>query len=118
MILLRPRVLPENYDVGLGNILSDENGNIYKCKLPKFNLMVEGYCEDLLTKEKSFKIKEEIGPIVVLGPNKNYFDYYKNFIINNNIETTNSENDINKYFTGLHVGFQINENDKENDNKI
>ena len=118
MILLRPRVLPENYDVGLGNILSDENGNIYKCKLPKFNLMVEGNYEDLLTKEKSFKIKEEIGPIIVLGPNKNYFDYYENFIINNNIETTNSENDINKYFKGLNVGFQINENDNENDNEI
>ena len=110
-ILMRPRIMPDNFDIDLENILWEQNWNSYKCKLPNYNKMDDILDnEDIINKNKLYKIEDKNRPIVVIGYKKNnlYFD-------NNNYSTNNSfidNSDFNNYYSGLHVGFIINENEK------
>ena len=99
LIIFRPKVLPDNYNMDLGDYLEAENGNIYNCYLPKFS-ETQLKIKDLTKKQVEECIKKKI-PILIVGPNIN------NIINDDNIENINenTNNNINKYFLNLNIGF-------------
>ena len=110
-ILMRPRIMPDNFDVDLGDIFREQNWNSFKCKLPKYNLMDDiSDNEDILNKDKLYKIEDKSRPILVIGYKK--INGNLNNVNNYNINNSFIDNDLNKYFSGLHVGFCINGNEK------
>ena len=97
LILFRPKKLPINYKVDLGDNLDIDEGNIYKYRLPKYS---EAFSKnENLTKKQIESCKKHEIPIVVIGPNNKNIENEDNMINNNS---------INKYFLNLNLGFANN----------
>ena len=92
LLLLRPKELPENYNINLGDNINIDEGNIYRYILPKYSEVNSKICD--LTKKDIDLCKKNQAPIVIIGPTNNVTD--------NNLEDNTS---INKYFLELNIGF-------------
>lgn len=103
VLLMRPKVVSDFYNVDLGEMFDEIEGNTYMCHLPKYDEQLEEKIEDINFIKKDNDI-EEI-PIVVLEPNEEGNN-------SNNIDNSGfMEYDINKYFSNIKVGyFNINNN--------
>ena len=91
LILFRPKRLPPNFSVDLGNNMDQDIGLIYKAFLPKYNMV------NNLFKENQKEIQSLKGrnlPILVLGPCVSHYD-------------TGGEEEIsiNNYINNIEVGF-------------
>ena len=65
LYVMFPRILPENFNVDLGNDLDEDIGLVFKAFLPKYNMINNEYKEN----EKEIKsIKDKKIPILILGP--------------------------------------------------
>lgn len=103
VFLMRPKVVSDFYNVDLGEMFDEVEGNTYMCHLPNFNEQIEEKLDEINFNKKDYDI-EEI-PIVVIEPYEE--DNNSNIIDNSNIV----EYDINKYFSNIKVGFfNINNN--------
>lgn len=104
LIILRPKELPENYSVDFGQSVEEDTGMIYNYKLPNYS---EAFSkEEKISKNliNAVKEKEVEIPIVVIGPNnKNTFN--NSFIRSGPDVNDLAENDINKYFNHLNIGY-------------
>ena len=96
--LMRPKVVPEFFDVDLIDMFNFTMGKHYKCKLPK--------CDEIYSKENEvFNIKKhdidiDETPIIVINP----FKQKKNSI-NSDDDILDEEYDTNKYFSNVNIGF-------------
>ena len=91
MILLRPQILPPNFNVDLGNNLDEDLGLIYKAFLPKYK-DVETLFEE---NEKDLKqIKDSNIPILIVGPCVSHYD-----------AKGQEEISINNYINNVEIGF-------------
>ena len=88
MLLLRPKELPENYNINFGDNIDIDEGNIYKYILPKYSEVNSKICD--LTKKEIDLCKKNQTPIVIIGPT-------------NNVADNNLENNIK-----LNIGFADN----------
>ena len=95
LLLFRPKELPENYNINLGDNINIDEGNIYKYILPKYSEVNSKICD--LTKKEIDLCKKNQTPIVIIGPTNNVTD--------NNLENNTS---LNKYFLELNIGFAEN----------
>ena len=95
LLLFRPKELPENYNINLGDNINIDEGNIYKYILPKYSEMNSKICD--LTKKEIDLCKKNQTPIVIIGATDNVTD--------NNLENNTS---LNKYFLELNIGFAEN----------
>jgi hypothetical protein len=103
VFLMRPKVVSDFYNVDLGEMFDEVEGNTYMCHLPNFNEQIEEKLDEINFNKKDYDI-EEI-PIVVIEPYEE--ENNSNIIDNSNIV----EYDINKYFSNIKVGFfNINNN--------
>jgi len=103
VFLMRPKVVSDFYNVDLGEMFDEIEGNTYMCHLPNFNEQYEEKLDEININKKDYDI-EEI-PIVVIEPYEE--DNNSNIIDNSNV----MEYDINKYFSNIKVGFfNINNN--------
>ena len=102
LILFRPKELPENYNVNLGDSIEGEDGDIYQYNLPKYS---EAHLKipDLNKKQVEKCRKNEL-PIVIIGPNIRNLNDTGN--IDNDIISNNSS--INNYFLNLNIGYANN----------
>ena len=99
LIIFRPKELPENYNIDLGDSIDGEVGNIYQYKLPKYSeahLLIKD-----LTKKQVEEIKKNKTPIVIVGPNVKNINNDPNIISNENNANNSS---INNYFANLNIG--------------
>ena len=105
LILFRPKELPENYNIDLGDNIDGEDGNIYQYILPKYSeahLLIKD-----LTKKQVDECKKNKIPIIIIGPNLKNINNEPNDINNENNSNNSS---INNYFANLNIG--ISENQK------
>lgn len=102
VFLMRPKIVPAFYDVDLGDIFNEIEGNTFKCDLPNFDDRFD-YDEDIISVNKKVYDTDEI-PIVVIGP---YNDINNSFISD---KSDIIENDLNKYFSKINIGY-CNNND-------
>lgn len=93
LYLFRPKQLPENYDIFMGDNIDVVEGEIYLCKLPKYS-EANVKIERLKNKDVNKCLKNN-DPILVVGPNNNS---------STKTSTKNSSSSINKYFLNLYVG--------------
>ena len=91
LLLFRPRQLPPNFAVDLGNNVDEDIGLIYKAFLPKYNGMNERFKEN--PKELQ-NLKGKNIPILVLGPCLSHID-----------AGGEEEISINNYINNIEVGF-------------
>ena len=107
LILFRPKELPENYNVNLGDNIEGEDGNIYQYHLPKYseaNLKIP----DLTKKQVESCKKNEI-PIIIIGPNSRNLNNSGNIEnIDNDININSNNSSINNYFLNLNIGYANN----------
>ena len=89
LIIFKPRLLPDNYNIVIGNELDE--GKIFKCKLPQYE-KAHNKIKDLTKKQVNLCKNDEL-PILIIGPNN----------INNSLDENNY--DINNYFSNLRVGY-------------
>ena len=102
LILFRPKELPENYNVNLGDSIEGEEGNIYQYNLPKYS---ESHLKiPDLNKKQVDQCKKNEMPIIIIGPNINNLNNFEN--IDKEIISTNSS--INNYFLNLNIGYANN----------
>ena len=91
MILLRPKLLPPNFNIDLGNNMDEDLGLIYKDFLPKYrdvNTLLE-------ENEKEIKqLKDNNTPILIVGPCLSHYD-----------AGGQEEISINNYINNVEVGF-------------
>ena len=90
LVLIRPKIVPQNYNVDLGDDINADPGSIYKFKCPNYN---ENHIViTKITGKQINLIQNDNLPIVIIGPNNVKF---------------NGANDtqINRYFTNVQIGF-------------
>ena len=98
IFLMRPKIVPNFYNVDLGDMFNEIEGNTYNCFLPKFEDRFDDKKLKININKKDYDSKEI--PIIVIGPGNEYINY------------SNSENsgiieyDINKYFSNIQIGFK------------
>ena len=90
LILIRPKIVPENYNVDLGDDINAEPGNLYKFKLPNYNECHSNISK--ITGKQVNLIQNDNLPIVIIGPNNIRFN-------------GTNDTEINRYFSCLHVGY-------------
>ena len=88
-IALRPKILPNNYNIYLGDDIDEGEENIYNYNLPKYSEMNLKYRDP--SKKEIESCKKDDMPILIIGPTNS----------EDNIDDTN----INKYFLELNIGF-------------
>ena len=107
LILFRPKELPENYNVNLGDSIEGEDGNIYQYHLPKYseaNLKIPD-----LTKKQVEACKKNEMPIIIIGPNSRNLNNSGNIEnIDNDININSNNSSINNYFLNLNIGYANN----------
>ena len=91
LFIFRPRQLPPNFSVDLGNNMDEEFGLIYKAFLPKYNLVNNLFKTD---PKDIQSLKEKNIPILVLGPCLSHYD-----------TGGQKEISINNYINNIEVGF-------------
>ena len=91
-IIIRPKKLPDNYNIYDEDIMDEGVENIYNYNLPKYSEINLKYRDPSEKEIKSWK-KNEI-PILIIGPTSSEDNI-------DNIDDTN----INKYFFELNIGF-------------
>ena len=104
LILFRPKELPENYNINLGDNLDGDDGNIYQYKLPNYSeahLLIKD-----LTKKQVDECKKNKTPIVIVGPNVKNINNEPNNISNENNDNNST---INNYFAHLNIGIVDNQ---------
>ena len=103
--LLRPKIVPDFYNVDLGDVFNEEEGITYKCCLPKFEEREEIDNSAIIINKKDYDT-EEI-PILVIGPNHDKIDSINNYIDNDNDNDSSGikECSINKYFSNIQIGY-------------
>ena len=129
VFLMRPKIVPDFYNVDLGDIFNEDEGITYKCVLPKFDERLEIDNVDIKINKKDSETDEI--PIIIIGPFSENIDSINNNYENNNendndnyndidnvngndngneIENDGSdfrESDINKYFSSIQIGYYI-----------
>ena len=103
IFLMRPKIVPDFYNVDLGEVLNEEDGITYKCCLPNFEERFEIDNTEITINKKDYDT-EEI-PILVIGPNNDNIDSINNYIDNDNDSSGIRECSINKYFANIQVGY-------------
>ena len=101
MFLMRPKIVPVYYNIDLGDMFNEVEGDTYVCVLPKYEEFNEENYKDNI---KNIDLNEnEIMPIVILGPEKRK----NNFLIDDNSSggTDPLDLEINKYFANIKVGY-------------
>ena len=88
-IALRPKILPNNYNIYLGDDEDEGEENIYNYNLPKYSEVNLKYRDP--SKKEIESCKKDDMPILIIGPTNS----------EDNIDDTN----INKYFLELNIGF-------------
>ena len=90
LILVRPKVVPQNYSVDLGDDINAEPGNLYKFKCPDY-YESHSVIGKITSKQVNLIQKDNL-PIVIIGPNNTRF---------------NGANDtqVNRYFNSVQIGF-------------
>ena len=87
--ILRPKRLPPNYHIDFGDDLDAGNDNIYNYNLPKYSEMHLKYRDP--SKKEIESCKKDDTPILIIGPT--------------NSEDNIDDNNLNKYFLELNIGF-------------
>lgn len=95
LYLMRPKIVPNYYDVDLGDIFNEIEGTTFKCPLSKF----EDRYEDKVSLRIDKKDLDEETPILIIGP------YNENNISMNSERSEIIDNDINKYFSSIQIGY-------------
>ena len=91
LFIFRPRQLPPNFNVDLGNNMDQDIGLIYKAFLPKYNLVNNLF----KTAPKDIQsVKGKNIPILVLGPCLSHYD-----------TGGRKEISINNYINNIEIGF-------------
>ena len=91
LYLLRPKVLPPNFNVDFGNDIEEDIGIIYKAFLPKYQDVKE--LKENSKKELS-SCKGKLIPILVMGP-----------CLSNYSQGDEANNSINNYIINIKVGY-------------
>ena len=101
VILMRPKIVPIFFNIDLGDMFNEVEGNTYICVLPNFDEFNDGKVKENINFD-NYK-ENEIMPIIVLGPEKNK----NNLLIDDNSSDKSGPLDleINKYFSGIKVGY-------------
>ena len=95
VFLMRPKIVPDFYNVDLGDIFNEIEGTTYKCSLSKFDERFE----DNRSFKSHKKYLDEETPIIIIGPN------HENLNSINSDKSEIIENDINKYFSNIQIGY-------------
>ena len=106
IFLMRPKIVPDFYNIDLGDVLNEEEGITYKCCLPKFEERFEIDNSEITINKNDYNT-EEI-PILVIGPNNDKIDSINNFDTDNDNDNDSSgirECSINKYFSNIQIGY-------------
>ena len=91
LYLFRPRELPHNFNIDIGNDDMDDLGLIYKAFLPKYNSINSKFIND----KKDIKlVKGKNIPILILGP-----------CLSHNDTEGQEEISINNYINNIEIGF-------------
>ena len=93
--LMKPKIVSAFYNVDLGDMFNELEGNIYKCFLPKLEKF-----DDKNLKIKINKKDPDINriPVVIIGPMQEILN------TNNSDNSGFLEYDINKYFSNIQIG--------------
>ena len=101
MFLMRPKIVPVFFNIDLGDMFNEVEGNTYICDLPNYDEFNDNNVKENINYD-DYK-EDEIIPIIVLGPEKNKNNY---FIDDNNSDKSGPlDLEINKYFVGIKVGY-------------
>lgn len=102
LFILRPKELPDNYNVDFGEVIEEENGLIYNYKLP--NYWDAFSFKDKPSNKKINECQENGLPIVIIGPN-NINPFSGSFIRSGPDVGGLGDSQINKYFYHLQIGY-------------
>ena len=91
LYLLRPRELPPNFNIDLGNDIEGDIGIVYKAFLPKYNKVNE---RKESTQKELLSCRGKNIPILVLGP-----------CLSHNNGSGEEEYSINNYINNVEVGY-------------
>ena len=91
LFIMYPRILPDNFDVNLGNNLDEDIGMVYKAFLPKYNDVNNVFKEN---KKDIQAMKNKNIPILILGPCLSHYD-----------NGGEEEIGINNFINNIEIGF-------------
>lgn len=96
VFLMRPKIVPNYYNVDLGEMFDEIEGETYECYLPKFDERFDD--KEMISINIKDYDTDEI-PVIIIGP-KNECDNS-----NNSDNSDFIESDINKYFSNIQIGY-------------